>query len=74
MDDEDLKIRIDTPSELDKATKAAASRPLCRDELCGFGKSKWKAPNVRPHFNIRLPSKADGHKGYTLEIGVKGTF
>ena len=74
MDDEDLKIKIGTPSELDKATKAAASRPLGRDELCGFGKRRRKAPNVRPHFNIRIPSKSDGQQGFTVEIGVQGTF
>lgn len=74
MSDEDLTIKIGKPTELDKATKAAASRPLSKDELGGFGKPKRKIPKVRPHFEVHLPSKENGQYGVTVEVGIQGTF
>lgn len=74
MSDEDLTIKIGKPTELDKATKAAASRPLSEDELKGFGHGFDGTPDLRPHVKVIMPSKETGHKGVNIEIGVQGTF
>ena len=74
MKDEDLTIKLGQPSAIDKATKAVMSRQLNQEELDGFGKIKKKPPDIEPHIGVILPSKATGHEGITVEVGVKGKF
>lgn len=74
MSDEDLTIKIGKPTELDKATKAATSRPLSKDELKGFGHRFDRTSDLRPYVKVIMPSKENGHKGVNIEIGIQGTF
>lgn len=61
-------------SPIDKAILWNREHPLTPDELNGFGPAKDPGPTVRPHIRILGPDKGDGPKGFTIEIGVKGTF
>lgn len=59
---------------IDKAILWNREHPLTPDELNGFGPDKDPEFTVRPHIRISGPDKEDGPKGFTIEIGVKGTF
>lgn len=61
-------------SPLDKAILWNRERPLTPDELKGFGPVKKPGATVRPHVRISGPDKEDGPEGFTIEVGVKGTF
>ena len=61
-------------SPIDKAILWNRERPLTPDELKGFGPGKNPEVTVRPHIRIFGPGNEDGPKGFTIEIGVKGTF
>lgn len=61
-------------SPIDKAILWNREHPLTPDELNGFGSAKDPGPTVRPHIRISGPDGEDGPKGFTIEIGVKGTF
>lgn len=61
-------------SPIDKAILWNRERPLTPDELKGFGPGKNPEVTVRPHIRILGPDNEDGPKGFTIEIGVKGTF
>lgn len=61
-------------SPIDKAILWNRERPLTPDELKGFGPTKKPGAAVRPHIRISGPDKEDGPEGFTIEVGVKGTF
>lgn len=49
-------------------------RSLTPVELKGFGLANKPGATVRPHIRITGPDKEDGPEGFTIEVGVKGTF
>ena len=61
-------------SSCDKEIYKIVSRPLTEEELKGFSKIKPKPPRVMPYVDVSLPSKSEGKKGLSVEIGIKGTF
>lgn len=74
MTDDDLKPDIGKQTELDIIVGEVMSRPLNKEELRGFGRKRPKLPKVYPYVKYRAPSKTDGPKGHTIEIGIKGEF
>lgn len=62
------------PSQADKAILWNRERPLTPDELKGFGPARKPGATKRPYVRISGPDKEDGPKGFTIEVGVKGTF
>lgn len=62
------------PSQADKAIMWSRKKPLAPDELKGFGPARKPEAPVRPYVSISGPDKEDGPKGFTIEVGVKGTF
>ena len=74
MSDEDLKLKIGEPTELDKAIMLSRSKPLTTEELTGFGKVKRRFPSTYPFVKFAMPDKEDGPKGVSVTVGVKGTF
>lgn len=62
------------PSPIDKAILWNRERPLTPDELKGFGPARKPGATKRPYIRISGPDKEDGPKGFTIEVGVKGTF
>lgn len=62
------------PSQADKAIMWSRGKPLTPDELKGFGPARKPGAPVRPYVSISGPDKEDGPKGFTVEVGVKGTF
>lgn len=61
-------------SPIDKAIMWNREHPLTPDELKGFGPARKPGRAVKPYIRVHGPDKEDGPKGWTLEIGVKGTF
>ena len=59
---------------LNRAVEEVMSRKLTKEELKGFGREKPKMPDVYPFVKVAFPSKEDGPKGYSVTVGVKGTF
>ena len=74
MNDADLNMKTEEPSELDKITKDVVSRPLEGDEVSGFGPASPKAPGVCPYFDIQIPSRSERRKKAEIVVGVRGTF
>jgi hypothetical protein len=61
-------------SPIDETIMWNRERPLTPDELKGFGPTKKPSATVRPYVRISGPDKEDGPKGFTITVGVKGTF
>lgn len=74
MTDNDLTLKIGEQTELDKVVNEVMSKPITEEELKGFGRQKSKPRDTRPYFKFKCPSREDGPKGYSIEIGIKGKF
>ena len=61
-------------SPTDEAILWNREHPLTPGELKGFGPAEKPEVPVRPHIRISGPDKEDGPKGFTIEVGAKGTF
>lgn len=61
-------------SPIAKAIMWNRERPLTPGELKGFGPVKKRGETVRPHIRVSGPDKEEGPKGFTIEVGIKGTF
>lgn len=72
--EDDLRLKIDGRSPIDKAIVWNREHPLSPEELSGFGKAKPKLPTKYPFIKISPPDKEDGPKGVSVLVGVKGTF
>lgn len=62
------------PSPIDQAILWNRERPLTPDELKGFGSVRRPERTVRPYIRVSGPDKENGPKGYTVMVGVKGSF
>ena len=72
--DDDLGLKIDGQSPIDKAIMWNREHPLSQEELSGFGKAKRKPPTKYPFIKISMPDKEDGPKGVSVLVGIKGKF
>lgn len=72
--EEDLKLKIDGQSTIDKAIRLNRDHPLSSEEMSGFVKAKLKPPTKYPFIKVSMPDKEDGPKGMSVLVGVKGKF
>lgn len=69
-----MEMEMRELSPIDEAVMWNRERPLTPVELKGFGPTKKPSVTVRPYVRISGPDKEDGPKGFTITVGVKGTF